>query len=322
PDRYESASADVALQSDPLTNNRYAFGAGNPIGNIEFDGHGPCGDRMCPLPPAEAAEQRERERQQRAARARAAEDEAVREGVRRSKRTGDPYKVAYHGGSRWVTPTTCIDDRECFMNTTTRAAKWQQTPSGDLARTAGQLEGANYAHRPSPGRVQRQMAANELAKKSPQALRGQGRENLLAKFRSDPLYEGVIADNAAAFAPDNSSVLDDVGNGVVGGVGSIVGGVADLIDATGVDVPKAAKAGSRFAGGAPIFMGQFFGGDGLIESLVRGGGSVLSGSVVFIGCTLGTVGMGVVTGTCPAASVVGGVALDQFLTQPALDLFF
>jgi hypothetical protein len=28
------------LQSDPLTNNRYAFASGNPVGNIEFDGHG------------------------------------------------------------------------------------------------------------------------------------------------------------------------------------------------------------------------------------------------------------------------------------------
>ncbi|MGI8728633.1 MAG: RHS repeat-associated core domain-containing protein [Solirubrobacteraceae bacterium] len=48
-DRYEAASADVALQSDPLTQNRYAFAAGNPINNIEFDGHGPCGNRLCPI---------------------------------------------------------------------------------------------------------------------------------------------------------------------------------------------------------------------------------------------------------------------------------
>jgi len=47
-DRYEAASADVNLQTDPLTQNRYAFAGGNPINNVEWDGHqalplpGPC----------------------------------------------------------------------------------------------------------------------------------------------------------------------------------------------------------------------------------------------------------------------------------------
>ena len=40
-DRFEDAGADLALQSDPLTQNRYAFAGGNPISNIEWDGH--CG---------------------------------------------------------------------------------------------------------------------------------------------------------------------------------------------------------------------------------------------------------------------------------------
>ncbi len=43
PDRYEAASGDVALQSDPLTNNRYAFLGGNPVSNVESDGHEPEG---------------------------------------------------------------------------------------------------------------------------------------------------------------------------------------------------------------------------------------------------------------------------------------
>jgi RHS repeat-associated protein len=38
-DRYASASQDLLLQSDALTQNRYAFGGGNPVNNIEFDGH-------------------------------------------------------------------------------------------------------------------------------------------------------------------------------------------------------------------------------------------------------------------------------------------
>jgi RHS repeat-associated protein len=38
-DRYASASQDLLLQSDPLTQNRYAFAGGNPVNNIEFDGH-------------------------------------------------------------------------------------------------------------------------------------------------------------------------------------------------------------------------------------------------------------------------------------------
>jgi RHS repeat-associated protein len=43
PDRFEDALGDFALQSDPLTQDRYAFGAGNPVNNVEFDGHGPEG---------------------------------------------------------------------------------------------------------------------------------------------------------------------------------------------------------------------------------------------------------------------------------------
>jgi RHS repeat-associated protein len=38
-DRYESAAADQMLQADPLTQNRYAFAGGNPVNNVEFDGH-------------------------------------------------------------------------------------------------------------------------------------------------------------------------------------------------------------------------------------------------------------------------------------------
>jgi RHS repeat-associated protein len=38
-DRYASAVGDKLLQADPLTQNRYAFAGGNPVNNVEFDGH-------------------------------------------------------------------------------------------------------------------------------------------------------------------------------------------------------------------------------------------------------------------------------------------
>jgi RHS repeat-associated protein len=38
-DRYESAQADLSLVADPLTQNRYDFGAADPVSNVEFDGH-------------------------------------------------------------------------------------------------------------------------------------------------------------------------------------------------------------------------------------------------------------------------------------------
>ncbi|WP_270006592.1 polymorphic toxin-type HINT domain-containing protein [Solirubrobacter deserti] len=38
-DRFEDALGDFALQSDHLTQERYAFGAGNPVNRVEFDGH-------------------------------------------------------------------------------------------------------------------------------------------------------------------------------------------------------------------------------------------------------------------------------------------
>ena len=43
-DRYEDAQGDLTLQSDPLTQNRYAFAGGNPVNRIEWDGHISFGD--------------------------------------------------------------------------------------------------------------------------------------------------------------------------------------------------------------------------------------------------------------------------------------
>ncbi|MFG2250976.1 polymorphic toxin-type HINT domain-containing protein [Spirillospora sp. NPDC048823] len=38
-DMYGGALADMGLATDPFTMNRYAFGGGNPISNIEYNGH-------------------------------------------------------------------------------------------------------------------------------------------------------------------------------------------------------------------------------------------------------------------------------------------
>ncbi len=38
-DMYNGALSDMQLDSDPFTGNRYTFGGGNPISNIELDGH-------------------------------------------------------------------------------------------------------------------------------------------------------------------------------------------------------------------------------------------------------------------------------------------
>lgn len=39
-DLYNGALSDLSLTADPWTNNRYAFGAGNPLSQVEIDGHG------------------------------------------------------------------------------------------------------------------------------------------------------------------------------------------------------------------------------------------------------------------------------------------
>ena len=36
---YDGALADVGLSTDPFTGSRYAFGGGNPVTNIESNGH-------------------------------------------------------------------------------------------------------------------------------------------------------------------------------------------------------------------------------------------------------------------------------------------
>jgi RHS repeat-associated protein len=41
-DMYDGALADMNLTTDPFTGSRYAFGNGNPVSNIESDGHMPC----------------------------------------------------------------------------------------------------------------------------------------------------------------------------------------------------------------------------------------------------------------------------------------
>ncbi|WP_433729783.1 DNRLRE domain-containing protein [Actinoplanes sp. CA-051413] len=43
-DNYNGALADMNLTTDPFTNNRYAFGGGNPISQVELDGHLSLGD--------------------------------------------------------------------------------------------------------------------------------------------------------------------------------------------------------------------------------------------------------------------------------------
>src|SRR5690348_6185589 len=38
-DMYDGTLADMGLDADPFTGSRYAFGEGNPVSNIELDGH-------------------------------------------------------------------------------------------------------------------------------------------------------------------------------------------------------------------------------------------------------------------------------------------
>jgi RHS repeat-associated protein len=53
-DMYNGALSDLSLGTDPLTGNRYAFTGGNPVSNIELDGHRlACdmpGEPACPSP--------------------------------------------------------------------------------------------------------------------------------------------------------------------------------------------------------------------------------------------------------------------------------
>jgi hypothetical protein len=49
-DMYNGALADMQLATDPFTGNRYTFAAGNPITNIELDGHSFPGGAQCGTP--------------------------------------------------------------------------------------------------------------------------------------------------------------------------------------------------------------------------------------------------------------------------------
>ena len=55
-DQYNGAFDDLDLTTDPFTNNRYAFAAGNPVNNIEVDGHRlACGSQGAPACPKNGA---------------------------------------------------------------------------------------------------------------------------------------------------------------------------------------------------------------------------------------------------------------------------
>lgn len=67
-DMYEGAFADTRMTADPYTGNRYAFADGNPLSNIELDGHCSedqgmdigCGARsQDPIPVAERAQEQQ-----------------------------------------------------------------------------------------------------------------------------------------------------------------------------------------------------------------------------------------------------------------------
>jgi RHS repeat-associated protein len=46
-DRYESSQSDLSLVANPLTQDRYDFAGGNPVDNVEFDGHIPGAGSGC-----------------------------------------------------------------------------------------------------------------------------------------------------------------------------------------------------------------------------------------------------------------------------------
>jgi hypothetical protein len=47
-DMYDGATQNMGLTTDPFTGGAYAFGGGNPISNIEQDGHTHCDAGYCP----------------------------------------------------------------------------------------------------------------------------------------------------------------------------------------------------------------------------------------------------------------------------------
>jgi RHS repeat-associated protein len=63
PDRYESSTADLGLQLNPQTNNRYAFLGGNPVDQMEIDGHKAADCMTCPLGRAPTDQERAKERE-------------------------------------------------------------------------------------------------------------------------------------------------------------------------------------------------------------------------------------------------------------------
>src|SRR5258708_38232837 len=44
PDQFNNALSNLALGSDPITQNRYSLAGGNPLSSIEWDGHYPIPD--------------------------------------------------------------------------------------------------------------------------------------------------------------------------------------------------------------------------------------------------------------------------------------
>ncbi len=101
-DRYQSSAGDFNLQSDPLTQNRYAFAGGNPVNRVEWDGHavivddGPDkGATIRALNKQAVDEQKYRLQKEKATRAEARATRRSRCGPRRRTR-----RAGRHGGRR------------------------------------------------------------------------------------------------------------------------------------------------------------------------------------------------------------------------------
>lgn len=100
-DAYEASNGDFNLEADPLTQDPYAFAGGNPVNQIEFDGHGARGPGygnggpMFPLPGSSASKNRRRASEIAGAQQGAAEQGAT------ARREAEPGGSQYAANTRF-----------------------------------------------------------------------------------------------------------------------------------------------------------------------------------------------------------------------------
>jgi len=172
------------------------------------------------------------------------------------------------------------------------------------------------------------MAANELTQRlrdrfqSSDTLSGTRREDLLRKFRNDPVHASMIEELASAFdSQPDGPLLGTTARRAVGLAAGMVGSLGDIFNMAGES--KLPGYATKFAfpgvGGLITGVGEFLGGSSPLNSVAKGAVAFGAGVVAGTACSIYTAGVGLATGFCIVGGVAAGFVVGEWVAGPLID---